>query len=107
MYGIRIQHYHCNIGGFANNNFKLACKQGNQRLTFCVVNIHFQNGIAKRAIQDLSKNAQKQLLHAHQCWPQAVSIALWPYALRYAAHLQNILSVLEDGRARLEMFSSI
>jgi hypothetical protein len=98
QHGVRIQHYHCDNGQFADNNFKMACKQSNQQLTFCGVNAHFQNGIAERAIQDLPKSARKQLLHARQRWPQAVSIALWPYALRYAAHLHNGLPVLKDGR---------
>jgi hypothetical protein len=87
--------------------FRKACESQGQKLTFCGVNAHFQNGIAERAIQDLSKSAQKQLLHARQCWPQAVSTALWPYALRHAAYLSNLLPTLPDGQSRLELFSSI
>jgi hypothetical protein len=87
--------------------FREACEAQSQKLTFCGVNAHFQNGIAKQAIRDLSESAQKQLLHAHQCWPQAVSTALWPYALCHAAHLNNILPMLPDGQLRLELFSSI
>jgi hypothetical protein len=107
QHGVRIQHYHCDNGRFADNNFKMACKQINQRLTFCGFNAHFQIGIAERAIQDLSESARKQLLHAHQRWLQTVNIALWPYALCYTAHSHNVLPVLKDGRSRLEMFSSI
>jgi hypothetical protein len=107
QHGIRVQHYHCDNDQFSNNNFKMACKQSNQRLTFCGVNAQFQNEIAGRAIRDLSESARKQLLHTRQHWPQAVSIAPWPYALCYATHLHNILPVLKDGRSRLEMFSSI
>jgi hypothetical protein len=64
QHGIRIQHYHCDNGQFANNNFKMVCEQSNQQLTFCGVNAHFQNRIAEKAIQDLSESARKQLLHA-------------------------------------------
>ena len=32
--GIRIEHYHCDNGRFADNDFKLACEQARQRLTF-------------------------------------------------------------------------
>jgi hypothetical protein len=71
------------------------------------VNAHFQNGIAERSIRDLSESARKQLLHARARWPQAVHLALWPYALRNAALLHNTLPVLEDGTSRLELFSSI
>jgi hypothetical protein len=103
-HGVRILHYH---GGFANNAFKQTCDDAHQQLTFCGVNAHFQNGIAKRSICDLSESARKQLLHARACWPAAVHFALWPYALRNAALLHNSLPMLEDGTSRLELFSSI
>jgi hypothetical protein len=52
--GITIQRYHCNNGRFADYDFKPACEQAHQRLTFCGINEYFQNGIAKKAIWDLS-----------------------------------------------------
>ena len=61
---IRILHYHCNNGRFADNDFKSAWASSNQRLTFCGVNTHFQNEIAEKAIRDLHESARKQLLHA-------------------------------------------
>jgi hypothetical protein len=106
-HGVKIQHYHCDNGQFSNNAFKQACHEQRQQLTFCGVNAHFQNGIAKHSIWDLSESARKQLLHACAHWPQAVHFALWPYALRNAALLHNSLPVLEDGTLRLELFSSI
>ena len=48
-HGIKIQHYHCNNGRFADNAFKQSCEQSRQQLTFCGVNAHFQNGIAECA----------------------------------------------------------
>jgi hypothetical protein len=107
QHGVRILHYHCNNGRFADNAFKNSCSAKGQCLTFCGVNAHFQNGIAKKAIRDLRESAQKQLLHAPQRWPAAIHLALWPYALRSAVHLHNTLPVLEDGTSRLEHFSSI
>ncbi len=105
--GIKIQHYHCNNRQFSNNAFKQACHKQHQQLTFCGVNAHFQSGIAKRAIRNLSESTRKQLLYARTRWPQAVHFALWPYALCNAALLHNSLPVLEDGTSRLELFSSI
>jgi hypothetical protein len=107
QHGIRILHYYYNNGQFADNAFKNSCSAKGQHLTFCGVNAHFQNGIAEKAIRDLQESARKQLLHACQCWPAAIHLALWPYALRSAVHLHNILPVLEDGNSRLEHFSSI
>jgi hypothetical protein len=80
-HGVKIAHYHCNNGRFADTAFVRLCKESLQKLTFCKVNAHFQNGIAERAICNLSESMRKQLLHAKQCWPQVVSTALWPYAL--------------------------
>jgi hypothetical protein len=76
QHGVRIQHYHCDNGRFANINFKMGCEQSNQRLTFCGDNAHFQNRKVERAIQNLSESTRKQLLHACQRWLLAVSIAL-------------------------------
>jgi hypothetical protein len=104
---VRILHYHCNNGRFADNAFKNSCSAKGQQLTYCGVNAHFQNGIAKKAIKDLRESAWKQLLHACQCWPAAFHLALWPYVLRSVVHLHNTLPVLEDGTSRLESFSSI
>ncbi len=107
QHGVCILHYHCNNGRFADNAFKNSCSAKGQRLTFCGVNAHFQNGIAKKAIRDLQESAWKQLLHACQHWPATIHLALWPCALRSAVHLHNTLPVLEDGTSRLERFSSI
>jgi hypothetical protein len=86
-HGMQIKHYHCNNGCFADNEFCAACEAQQQKLTFCGVNAHFQNGIAERAIHGLSEGVMKQLLHACQRWPQAVSTALWLCALRHVAYL--------------------
>jgi hypothetical protein len=53
QHGIRILHYHCDNGRFADNVFKNSCSAKGQQLTFCGVNAHFQNGIAEKAIRDL------------------------------------------------------
>ncbi len=97
QHGVRILRYHCDNGRFANNTFKKACESARQRLTFCGINAHFQNGIAKKAICDLRESARKQLLHVHQRWPAAIHLALWPYALQHATYLHNTLQILEDG----------
>jgi hypothetical protein len=106
-HGVRVAHYHCDNGQFADSLFRQACESQGQKLTFCGVNAQFQNGIAERAIRDLLEGACKQLLLARQRWPQAVSTALWPYALRHAADLSNVLLMGKDGQSKLERFSGI
>jgi hypothetical protein len=58
QHGIRILHYHCNNGQFADNAFKNSCIAKGQCLTFCGVNAHFQNSIAKKTIRDLRESAK-------------------------------------------------
>ena len=75
-HGMKILHYHCDNGRFHDNAFKQACHDAQQQLTFCGVNAHFQNGIAKRSICDLLESACKQLLHVRARWPQALHFPL-------------------------------
>ena len=64
QHGVRIQHYHCDNGRFADNAFKNHCNENRQRVTYCGVNAHFQNGIAERAIRSTQEQSRKQLFHA-------------------------------------------
>jgi hypothetical protein len=106
-HGVRTIHYHCNNGRFADSMFHEACKAQQQKLTFCRVNAHFQMALPSKPSASLRRAVKKQLLHACQLWRQAVSTALWPYALRHAAHLNNVLPMLPEGQLKLELFSSI
>ena len=47
---------------------------------------------------------RKVLLYAKMRWPDAVDLALWPYALQYAMHIHNTAPAV-DGKSRLEIFS--
>jgi hypothetical protein len=51
QHGVRIFHYHCNNGQFADNVFKISCSAKRQRLTFCGVNTHFQKWHCRRSHQ--------------------------------------------------------
>jgi hypothetical protein len=67
----------------------------------------FKMGLLNKPSKTSPKAHKKQLLHAKQCWPQAVSTALLPYALCSAAYLNNVLPTLEGGQSKLEFFSGI
>jgi hypothetical protein len=78
--GVKIKRYHADNGRFADNGFIESCKAENQRITYCGVNAHFQNGIAEKRIRDLQEATRTSILFAMHKWPKMVNINLWPYA---------------------------
>jgi hypothetical protein len=87
--GVKILHYHADNGVFADNKLKAPVASQNQTLTFCGVNAHFQNGLAERHVQELTKHARTMIIHAQERWPSAITANLWPYELRQANDLLN------------------
>ena len=85
----------------------LHCSQQHQTISYCGVNAHFQNGIAERAIRDITDTTRTMLLHAKARWPSAVHLCLWPYAVRMAVYIYNTAPVLLDGKSRIELFSGV
>jgi hypothetical protein len=62
--GVRVEHYHADNGIFASSGFREEVQWCGQRLTFCGVGAHHQNGVAERRIQDLTDSARAMLAHA-------------------------------------------
>ena len=58
-----------------------------------------------KRIRDLREAARTILLHAVARWPEAASIHLWPYAMRYAVGIRNQLEGKRDGSCPLGRFS--
>ena len=88
-YGVSIKHYHADNGTFACEGFRNAVAAAGQKITFCGVGAHHQNGIVENMIGLLTRNARTSLLHAKQRWPQAITTILWPYALKSACDSYN------------------
>ena len=105
-FGVKIQNYHCDNGRFADNAFINECKRAGQSITYCSVNAHFQNGRAEKRIRDLREAARTMLLHAMARWPEATSIHLWPYAMRYATEIRNQMADKRDSSCPLSRFSN-
>jgi hypothetical protein len=100
-----IANYHADNGRFAERLFLDYTALHSQGVSLCGVNAHFQNGIAEKRIRDLTERARTSLLHAMNRWPSAVSIDLWPYALRFANEMHNSTPLLALGHTPLESFS--
>jgi hypothetical protein len=86
---VNIHHYHADNGIFAAKKWLAHTETQKQSITFCGVGAHFQNGVAKKHIQDLQELARTMMLHAAHKWPTAQSIALWSYVLHLANQVNN------------------
>ncbi len=84
-----IKCYHTDNGVFTTKNFRQHYLQNHQQITFCGVNAHHQNGIAKRYIQTVTEHARSMLIHAMISWPDITQENLWPFALHLVVDLHN------------------
>ncbi|KAL7564555.1 hypothetical protein ACA910_013956 [Epithemia clementina (nom. ined.)] len=107
LFGVKILHYHCNNGRFADNGFITDCKLQGQRITYCGVTAHFQNGIAEKTIRDRQGQARTMLLFALEKWPRMLLINLWPYALCTANKVANSTPTTKGDPSPLENFSGV
>ena len=105
--GVKIYSYHADNGRFSDNLFLESIAKSGQTITFCGVSAHHQNGKAEKKIRDLRESARKMLLHAMSRWPQAITINLWPYALRHAVNVSNMVPDNIDGTCKLERFAKV
>ena len=101
--GVKILHYHADNGRFSGNLFIDNIKQNNPFISFCGVGVHHQNGRTEKRIRNLRDSARKMLLHAISRWPKAINIHLWPYALRQASHVSNMIPDNIDGSSKLDL----
>jgi hypothetical protein len=85
-YNVKELHYHADNGCFADNAFYQDLQDNNQSISFCVVNAHWQNGVAEKWIRDLTENARAMSLFAQRRSPDAITMNLWPYASSNGKH---------------------
>jgi hypothetical protein len=52
--GVNIESYHADNGCYAHSGFQQAVKDCNQKITYCAVGAHHQNGIVERRIKELT-----------------------------------------------------
>ena len=63
-YGRKVKGYHADNLSFNDSNFKGSCIKGGQKLTFCGVGAHRQNGIVEAKHKIVCNGARTLLLHA-------------------------------------------
>ena len=105
--GVSIRAYRADNGRFADQGFRDAIKDSNQKITYCAVGAHHQNGIVERRIKELTLIARTLLLHAVRHWPGFITTMLWPFALKEAAYRLNKLTIDDDGRSNEAKFFGV
>jgi hypothetical protein len=63
---VSIISYCADNGCFVVAGFQQAIKESNQKITYCAVGAHHQNGIVERRIKELTLIFRTLLLHAKQ-----------------------------------------
>ena len=106
-HGVRILHYHGDNGRFAESKWINHCTANGQSMSYCAAYAHFQNGRAEKRIRDLQEQGRKLLIHAISRWPSAINIHLWPYALRHANDVRNVIPNRADGTSPFDRFASV
>ena len=83
-FGIRVKKSHTYNGVFSEEGFKSDVSDNNQTISYCGVGAHFQNGLAKAAIKQLTEKVRTILIHVKYQWPEVIQPCLWPFMLKQA-----------------------
>jgi len=105
--GVKVKHYHADNGRFAEQSFLSSIKKCMQRITFCGVGAHHQNGITENTIKQLTLVSRTILIHAQSHWPEYITTMFWPFALKAAQDRLNQLNMSLDGRTPDMKFSGV
>jgi hypothetical protein len=104
--GVSIKKYHTDNGTFDSAAFRDEVARLEQDIVFSGVGAHHQNGVAERGIQTITRWARAMVLHAAIHWPDEADLALWPFALEYAAFIWNHLPREDHFLSPVEIFTS-
>ena len=89
-HGVPVLNYLCDNGTFKSRDFVKHLNDHNQKVQYCGVNAHHQNGIAERSIRTVSECARALLLHSAIRWKDGpLNSSYWPFAVRHACYLYN------------------
>ena len=76
-------------GVYAASTFHITCDIQHQKLSFCAVGLHQQNGKAEHSIYIIQDTSRSHLIDAIANWPSVISESFWLLAVRHAVNLHN------------------
>jgi hypothetical protein len=102
-----VKHYHADNGAFAHKGFLDEVNWKDQKITFCDVGTHHQNGIIKNKNKMLTLATRTLLLYGIRMWPQMIDTMFWPFAFKVAAKRHNLLSLDGQGQTPLSLLHDV
>jgi hypothetical protein len=103
QHNVHIKSIHADNGIYSSKAFRITC--ANQRLTFCAVGSHWQNGKAERTIGTIQTTARTILLHAITNWPSVINESFWTFAVKHAVNIHNIITRRNRDKSPYEKFT--
>ena len=88
-HGVKIKHFRADNGIFKAAEIKIDIEKKQQRISFCGVGAHNQNGVAERHIRTIVERARTILLHATTRWPNTIKTELWTFTVNYTVDKWN------------------
>ena len=96
--GRNVKNYHEDNGRFADNGFIDAISTKDQKINFCGVGAHHQNGIIENKNKLLTLGARTLLLHGMRMWPTMIDSMFWPFSMKAVAKRHNKMQIDVMGR---------
>ena len=83
--GRYVKHYHADNGRFADNGFIDDINTKDQKIIFCGVGAHHQNGIIENRNKMLTLGARTLLLQGMRMWPTMIDSIFWLFTMKSVA----------------------
>ena len=87
--GVNLKAFRADNGIFKSVEFRYDLDDKDQRITFCGVGAHHQNGVAERYIRMFVEKARNVLLNDHARWPDNIDLEIWTFAIRHVVNQWN------------------
>ena len=91
--GGNVKHYHAENGRFADNGFINALNTKDQKITFCGVGAHNQNGIIENKKKMLTLGARNIILHGIRMWTTMIDSMFCPFSMKAVSERHNKMTL--------------
>ena len=90
-FGVTFKSWHTDNVVFSEKLFCGEVEESNQKITFCVVGVHYWSGIIENNVGILTRRSRCLLLHAQRRWSKVITSLLWPFSWKDYERRRNKL----------------